>query len=91
MGEGSGAAVSCGAHRSHSPESTLLWLWQRPAAVALIGPLTWEPPYAADVILKSKKKGGGVKSKEQRSLLIGVPTDPISDNQIWSIDKKNSY
>ena len=33
----------------------LLWLWCRPAAVALIKPLTWKPPYAAGVALKSKK------------------------------------
>ena len=25
----------------------LLWLWRRPAAVALIQPLAWEPPYVA--------------------------------------------
>ena len=24
----------------------LLWLWRRPAAVALIQPLAWESPYA---------------------------------------------
>ena len=35
---------------------TLLWLWCRPAAVALIGPLAWEPPYAMGAALKSKKK-----------------------------------
>ena len=34
----------------------LLWLWRRPAAVALIRPLAWEHPYAAGVALKSKKK-----------------------------------
>jgi len=34
----------------------LLWLWCRPAAVAPIGPLAWEPPYAAGVALKSKNK-----------------------------------
>ena len=28
-------------------------------AAALIGPLAWELPYAADAALKSKKKGGG--------------------------------
>jgi len=33
----------------------LLWLWSRPAAVAQIRPLVWEPPYAADVALKRKK------------------------------------
>ena len=32
----------------------LLWLWCRPAAVALTGPLAWEPPCAAGEALKSK-------------------------------------
>ena len=27
-------------------DPALLWLWCRPAAVALILPLAWEPPYA---------------------------------------------
>ena len=30
-------------------------LWCRPAAVAPIGPLAWEPPYAVDVALKNKQ------------------------------------
>ena len=34
----------------------LLWLWCRLAAVALIGLLAWEPPYAVGVAVKSKKK-----------------------------------
>ena len=33
-------------------DPALLWLWRRPAATALIGPLAWEPPYAAGVALK---------------------------------------
>jgi len=28
-------------------DPALLWLWCRPAATAPIGPLAWEPPYAA--------------------------------------------
>ena len=32
----------------------LLWLWCRPAATAPIGPLFWEPLYAASVALKKK-------------------------------------
>ena len=39
----------------------LLWLWRRPVATALIHPLAWEPPYAAEVALekakRQKKKG----------------------------------
>ena len=30
----------------------LLWLWHRPAAVALIQPIGWEPPHAVGVALK---------------------------------------
>jgi len=41
---------------------TLLWMWRRPAAVAPIRPLAWEPPYAVDTALKSKKK-----KKERRN------------------------
>ena len=34
----------------------LLWLWCRPAAVAPIGLLAWEPPYAKDAALKKQKR-----------------------------------
>ena len=33
----------------------LLWLWRRLAAVALIRPLAWEPPYAVGAALEKKK------------------------------------
>ena len=33
----------------------LLWLWCRPAVIAPIRPLAWEPPYAAGVALKRQK------------------------------------
>ena len=36
----------------------LLWLWLRPAAVAPIRPLAWEPPYTASAALKKKKNMG---------------------------------
>ena len=32
----------------------LLWLWCRQAAVAPIGPLAWEPPYAVGAALKKQ-------------------------------------
>ena len=34
----------------------LLWLWCRPAATALIGPLAWELPHAAAAALKRRRK-----------------------------------
>ena len=42
----------------------LLWLWCRLAAVALIRPLAWEPPYATGVALKRPKKK---KKKKDRN------------------------
>ena len=48
--------MSCGVGRRRSLALALLWLWRRPAAIAPIGPLAWEPPYAAGAALKSKKK-----------------------------------
>ena len=57
--------MSCSVGHRHGLDLMLLWLWCRPAAVALIRPLDWEPPYATDVALKSRKKkkaagsGGG--------------------------------
>ena len=42
----------------------LLWLWCRLAAVVMIGPLAWEPPYATDAALKIKKQ----KNKTNPSL-----------------------
>ena len=43
----------------------LLWLWCRPAAVALIRPLTWEPPYAMRVALKRQKTKKKKKKKKR--------------------------
>ena len=35
-------------------DPALPWLWCRPAAVAPIQPLAWEPPYAAGMALKNQ-------------------------------------
>ena len=43
----------------HRLGSDLALLWCKPAAVALIGPLAWELPYAMGAALKRKKKKGG--------------------------------
>ena len=46
--------MSCGVDHRCGSDPTLLQLWYRPAAVALIRPLAWELPYAVGVTLKSK-------------------------------------
>ena len=45
--------MSCGVVRRHC--SDLMLLWFRPAAVAPIKPLGWEPPCALGVVLKTEK------------------------------------
>ena len=46
--------MSCGIGHRCGFDPALLW--HRPAAVAPIRPLTWEPPYAVGAALKRQKK-----------------------------------
>ena len=45
----------------------MLWLWRRPAAVAPIRPLAWEPPYATGMTLKRQNKKKKKKKKRKGS------------------------
>ena len=49
----------CGVVLRHSLDLALLRLWHKPADVAPIRPLSWEPPYAEGVALKRPKKKNG--------------------------------
>ena len=51
-------------------DPALPWLWHRPAAVALIRPLDWEPPCATCAALKSKKQTN--KQTKKRSSRRGA-------------------
>ena len=55
MGKGYGVAMSYGVGGRRGSDAVLLWLWHRPAAVALIRPPAWEPPYAVGVALNRQK------------------------------------
>ena len=46
--------MSCGVGPRRGSDLALLWC--RPAATVSVRPLAWEPPYAAGVALKGKKK-----------------------------------
>ena len=48
--------MSCGVGCRHGSDPVLLWLWCRLAAIALIRPLAWQPPYAAGAALEKDKK-----------------------------------
>ena len=73
-----------------------MWLWRRPGATALIQPLAWELPNAADAALKKKKK----KKKKKRFHLKREPESQFSTMALgpreeiellqqvgWSLDK----
>ena len=47
--------MSCGVGCRCGLELAWLWLWYRPAAIAPIGPLAWEPLYAVSEALKRQK------------------------------------
>ena len=47
--------MSCGVGCRRGLDLALLWLWRRPASVALIGHLAWEPPYASGATVKKQK------------------------------------
>ena len=49
--------MSCGVGRRYGSDLALLWLWCRLAATGPIGPLAWEPPYAAGTALERQKDG----------------------------------
>ena len=44
--------MSCGVSHRRSSDPTLLWLWHRLAATALLRPLAWELPHAVGAALK---------------------------------------
>ena len=48
--------MSCRVGCRHRLHLMLLWLRCRPAAVALIRPLAWEPPYAMGAALEKAKR-----------------------------------
>ena len=56
--------MSCGEGCRRGSDLALLWLWCRLAAVAPIGPLAWEPPYATGVALEKTKRD---KKKEKEN------------------------
>ena len=55
--------MSCGVDCRCGSDLALLWLWHRPAAVAPIRPLAWEPPCVVGTVLKTTTKNLGDTGK----------------------------
>ena len=87
MGEGSGVAVSCGVGCRRASDPDLLWLWHRPAAIAPIGPLAWEPPYATGAALEKAKSINqsinkwGTCTLEKKELQLLMPDVTVSGDR----------
>ena len=62
--------MSCGAVCRSSSDLALLWLWHTPAAVAQIGPLAWEPPYAEGAGLKRQKTNNNNNNDNDNVLFL---------------------
>ena len=58
--------MSCGVGCRHGSDPTLLWLWCRLVATALIGPLAWEPPYATGAALNTHTHTHTQRQKDQK-------------------------
>ena len=68
--------MSSGVGHRRGSDLAWLWLWCRPAAVALIRPLVWEPPYATGAALKKTKD----ETKQNQ-----IPSEFSSYNMVASI------
>ena len=56
----SGVGCRCGL------DPALLWLWNRPVAIAPIRPLDWESPYAMGAALEKAKRQKKKKEKKEK-------------------------
>ena len=68
-------AVSCGVGRRRGLDPALLQLRYRPAAAAPIGPLGWEPLYAAGAALKHKQTNKMIEKqgKDEYKVKLALP------------------
>jgi len=57
--------MSCGVGRRRGLDPTLLWLWCRPAAVALIRFWAWESPYAEAASLEKRQQQQQQQQQQQ--------------------------
>ena len=68
--------MSCGVVRRRGSDPVLLWLWCRPAATVPIGPLAWEPPYAAgaaqEMVKRQNKQTKTNKQKKHNMIKWGL-------------------
>ena len=62
--------MSCGIGHRLGSDLTLLRLWHRLVATALIRPLAWEPPYALCSALKKERKKENLERTKLEDLTV---------------------
>ena len=89
--------MSCGVGRRRGSDPALLWLWRRPVATAPIGPLAWEPPYAAGAAQEiatttTKRQIGWLDRQKKQGLLDSFgPSDDLAPEAAHSLgDEKGA-
>ena len=60
--------MSCCVGCRRGSDLASLWLWRRPAAIAPIRPLDWEPPYASGATLEKAKRQKQKQNKTECSV-----------------------
>ena len=91
--------MSCGVGCRRGSDPALLWLWGRPVAIAPIGPLAWEPPYAAGAAQEiatittttTTTKDKRQKKKKKKNHLISRSTHDLLDVRIPQNMSKASH
>ena len=73
--------MSCGVGCRRSSDPELLWLWRRLVATAPIGPLAWEPPYAAGV---AQEMGKRQKKKKKDPVYLNWKSTACSTGALFN-------
>ena len=64
--------MSCGVSCRHGSDPRVAVLLRRPVATAPIGPLAWEPPYAARAAQEMAKRPKKKKKRTKKETFLGL-------------------
>ena len=78
--------MSCRAGRRCGLDPALLWLWCSLAAIALIGPWAWEPPYASDEKTKNKNKPKKKTKKKKPKQETKSTWQSLIQRKMWNLN-----
>ena len=77
--------MSCGVGFRRGSDPTLLWLWHRLAATALIRILAWEPPYAAGAAQEMAKRQKKKNNINFELWFFNIPVNSHEDSELDEI------